>query len=147
KGHALAYAVNWLAGSDSSPPVVAFVDADCTVTSNFSSAVARAFEDRHVQAVQVNYQPSAATSGLGRLRRFAFALLHYARPLGARRLGLPTTAKGTGMALRWDLAREVCSRPSSHITEDALLTLDCAARGVVFEYLPEPTVHGRMAQD
>lgn len=126
------------------PDIVVFVDADCVVGPGFLGAVVDAFGTAGVQAVQAYYEPMPATTPLGRLRRLAFALIHWSRPLGARRLGLPTTIKGTGMALRWELVAN--GMPGGGLTEDASATLALARQGVAVEFVPAARLAGHMAQ-
>ena len=93
--------------------------------------------------MQVYYAVADGTSELARLRRLAFLLLHWSRPLGAARLGLGTGLKGNGMALRWEGAS--AGLGSEGIVEDAAMTLALAARGVAVAFEPSATVWGYMA--
>ncbi|MDZ7726964.1 MAG: glycosyltransferase family 2 protein [Dehalococcoidia bacterium] len=145
KSYALDVGLATLRQAGTKPDVVVFVDADCEVSPGFFHAIAAAFRNPRVRAAQAYYAPAEPISPLGRLRRLAFALLHYARPLGARRVGLPTTLKGTGMALRWELV--VDGFGAGGLAEDAAFTLSLARRGVVAEFLPSVVVTGHMAQE
>jgi cellulose synthase/poly-beta-1,6-N-acetylglucosamine synthase-like glycosyltransferase len=93
--------------------------------------------------VQVYYEAAVGPSGLSRLRRLAFMLIHWSRPLGASRLGLGTGLKGNGMAVRWELAS--AGLGSAGITEDASMTLALAERGVAVAFEPRASVEGYMA--
>lgn len=143
KSFALDFAISHLRGREAgAPDVVVVVDADTTVSSGFFAAMSDGV--RRARVAQARYDAAPSTSDVGRLRRLAFGLVHHARPLGARRLGLPTTLKGNGMAFRWEVVRD--GMPGSGITEDAAATLDLAARGVTVRYVPAGQVTGLMAE-
>lgn len=143
KSFALDFAITQLRSREAAPPdVVVVVDADTTVGPSFFEALAAAMEESPI--AQARYDAAPSSSELGRLRRLALALVHHARPLGAQRLGLPTTLKGNGMAFRWDVVRE--GIPGSGITEDAAATLDLAARGLCVRYVPDARIAGLMAE-
>jgi hypothetical protein len=144
KGFALDYAVDRLRERPVPPGGVVFVDADTVVSQNFLLEIGAAIE-RGAAAVQVYYAAARGTTPLGRLRRLAFMLLHWSRPLGNRRLGLGTTLKGNGMAVTWTVAREGLG--GHGITEDAAMTLALARRGIKIHFLPGARVNGHMAQD
>lgn len=143
KGYALELAIRTLAGRTTPPDVVAFVDADSTVSDNFVHALVEAIAGR-AGAVQVHYRAYGGTGEVGRLRELAFALVHWARPLGASRLGLGTSLKGNGMAIRWDIARGGLG--SEGLAEDAAMSLELTRRGVAVKFQPAAWVAGEMAQ-
>ncbi len=144
KGYALEFVIERLAERERPPEAVVFVDADTVVANNFFKAVAARLEGG-AQAVQVHYEAAPGRSSLARLRRLAFLLLHWSRPLGASRLGLGVGLKGNGMALRWELAR--AGLGSDGIAEDAAMTLALARRGVAVAFEPRTAVRGYMAAD
>lgn len=144
KGFALDYALAVLRDEEGpAARVVVFVDADTEVNERFFDAMAHHFAGSS-QPGQAYYQAAPGETKLGQLREVAFRLLHWSRSLGASRLGLPTTVKGNGMAIRWEDARNGLG--ASGITEDAEMTLRFAQRGLRFEFVPRAVVTGRMAQ-
>jgi cellulose synthase/poly-beta-1,6-N-acetylglucosamine synthase-like glycosyltransferase len=141
KHFALEFAIDHLAVNP--PGIVAFVDADTTVSPDFFTAIVASFTQR-ARAVQVHYATDeAGASSLQRLRRVAFLLSHWSRQLGASRLGLGTGIKGNGMAVAWDVAREGLG--DGGVTEDAAMTLALARRGVIVRFVSQATVWGHMA--
>lgn len=144
KNYALDFAIRLLGMRVDQPQVVAVVDADTVVSSNFASEVTNAIASG-AQAVQVYYRAPASDLPLGRLRRLALALGHWSRPLGASRLGLGTSLKGNGMAFDWAIARDGIG--GHGITEDAAFSLALAKRGVAIRFVPGAWVEGFMAED
>jgi cellulose synthase/poly-beta-1,6-N-acetylglucosamine synthase-like glycosyltransferase len=143
KPFALKYAMDALALRASRPDAVLIVDADTSVSESFVPALAGRLA-RGAEAVQAHYLPGAATTDLGRLRGLAFSLVHWARPLGASRLGLGTGLKGNGMGFRWDAA--CIATGGRGLAEDAAATLDLAASGIRVQFEPTASVSGLMAQ-
>lgn len=144
KGYALDFALQQISDGDKGvPQVVVFVDADSEVNAGFFDALAQHFANSQ-QPAQAYYQAAPGETRLGQLREVAFRLLHWSRPLGASRLGLPTTVKGNGMAIHWEDAKDGLG--ALGITEDAEMTLRFAERGLRFEFVPGAVVTGRMAQ-
>ena len=144
KGYALEYAMAELSKRAEPPDAVVFVDADSFVSRGFLRALAVRFE-AGARAVQVYYEAAPDGSTLAALRRLAFMLVHWARPLGAARLGGGVGIKGNGMALRWDIGREGLG--SHGLAEDAAMTLALARRGVAVAFEPGASVAGYMAPD
>lgn len=144
KGYALDFGLRHLRDSGLEPPgVVVFVDADTEVDENFFRALSHHFVHSRRPA-QAYYRAAPGESNLGTLRDVAFRLLHWSRPLGAARIGLPTTVKGNGMAICWADVSNGLGVQS--ITEDAEMSLAFAARGLHFAFVPFAVVSGRMAQ-
>lgn len=143
KPFALAFALDQLAQRSVPPDILIVVDSDTTVSENFFEAIEARIAGG-ARAVQVHYAAGPAETDLGRLRRLAFALVHWSRPLGASRLGLGTTLKGNGMAFAWEVAALGLSGTS--VTEDAESTLALARHGVTVEFEPLASVRGYMAQ-
>jgi Glycosyltransferase like family 2 len=144
KGYALEFALANLKRRPTPPDIVAFVDADSRVSSNFYDVLEAAFQGG-ARAVQVHYLSARAETPLGQLRGLALALVHWSRPLGASRLGLGTTMKGNGMALAWAVARDGLG--ADGITEDAAMTLALAARGIRVRFAPAARVWGDFPQE
>ena len=142
KSFALDFALDAIRSSTAPPDAVVIVDADTTVDTGFFGALAETIERYPV--AQARYDAAPSQSELGRMRRVAFNLMHHARPLGAARLGLPTTLKGNGMAFRWSVVE--AGMPGSGITEDAAATIDLASRGLTVRYAPNARVSGLMAE-
>ncbi|MGE3077128.1 MAG: glycosyltransferase family 2 protein [Dehalococcoidia bacterium] len=142
KSFALEFALAHLRDAPEPPEAVVFVDADTTVSENFFTCIAHRLQSG-AEAVQVHYEAAPGDTAVSRLRRLAFGLVHWSRPLGASRLGLPTTLKGNGMAFRWPVIQD--GFPGVGITEDAAATLALAERGTVIHFEPRATVSGLMA--
>ncbi|MGH2609936.1 MAG: glycosyltransferase family 2 protein, partial [Tepidiformaceae bacterium] len=103
KPFALDFGLAWL-GANEPPDFVAFVDGDCEVGLQFLPRVSARIAEG-AEAVQGHYTTFEGGTSLQRLRRLALMLVHWSRPLGAQRLGIGTTLKGSGMGLRWELVR------------------------------------------
>jgi cellulose synthase/poly-beta-1,6-N-acetylglucosamine synthase-like glycosyltransferase len=144
KSFALDFAVASIRTRSTQPDVLVVVDADTTVSGTFFESLASAFADG-ANAAQVHYAAAPSDLPLGRLRRLAFSLVHWTRPLGAARLGLPATLKGNGMAFRWEVVAS--GIPGSGITEDASATLELLRKGTLVQFVPDASVSGLMAQD
>jgi cellulose synthase/poly-beta-1,6-N-acetylglucosamine synthase-like glycosyltransferase len=138
KSHALQFGLEQLLISATPPDIVAFVDADTEVSPEFIKAVADAVR-RGASVVQVHYAPADGDEPIRRIRRLAFALIHWVR------LGLGTSLKGNGMAYRWDIAAQGLG--GSGIVEDAEMSLTLAERGIRVVFEPRATVWGHMAGD
>jgi cellulose synthase/poly-beta-1,6-N-acetylglucosamine synthase-like glycosyltransferase len=143
KSFALDFGLAHLRALSEPPVAVAIVDADTEVSENFFAASAARLA-KGARAVQVHYAAAGGSSDVARLRRLAFSLVHWARPLGASRLSLPTTLKGNGMVFAWDVIHD--GFPGSGITEDADATLALARRGITVAFEPRATALGLMAQ-
>ncbi len=144
KDFALDYALSSLRALPIPPGAVIVVDADSEVSGEFFAALGHRLASG-ARVVQAHYQAGKPATSLGRLRRMAFSLVHWSRPLGAARLGLGVGLKGNGMAFRWDVARDGLS--GKGITEDAAATLVLAGRGIRVDFEPGAVVTGYMAQD
>lgn len=142
KGFALEYAVQHLRDFDPQPQAFAFVDADTEVDERFLVALQHTLE-RGEHAAQAYYGVAGRSDDLTALRRLAFKILHWSRPLGARRLGLGMGIKGNGMALRRTAA--VAGLGSGGLAEDAAMTLALARRGIRVAFAPDARVYGQMA--
>ncbi|MCC6236394.1 MAG: glycosyltransferase [Dehalococcoidia bacterium] len=144
KPFALNLALSTLRDRGAPPEVVVLVDADTEVAPDcLERLVARIAGGAMV--VQAYYQGAPGGSRLAGLRRLALALVHWARPLGAARLGLGATLKGNGMAFRWEVVQHGFA--GSGITEDAALTLELVRRRIPITFEPTALVTGLMAGD
>ena len=144
KSHALDFALATLRSEQEHPDAVVFLDADTVVDSDFFARVADSL-DAGAEVVQGYYQALPGHSELSRLRRLAFALVHWSRPLGARRLGLGATLKGNGMAFRWPVVAE--GTGGAGVTEDAAMTLALVRRGIAVDFAPAARLAGLMAEN
>ena len=144
KSYALETAICYLATAHEPPDAVVFVDGDSEISANALVAI----DDRlqsGAEAVQLHYATAQGTTSLGRLRTLAFSLVHWSRPLGAARLGVPTTLRGNGMAVRWRHAAGLVSQTG--LAEDAAMSIYLARQSVAVEFEPRASVTGYMAQD
>ena len=127
KGFALAYGLQTL---ESDPPqVVLIVDADCEVTPNALSELARTavVSGRPVQGVYLlrtpdAHDPKAVVSA------FAFMVKNQARPRGMDRLNLPIPLTGSGMAFPYEQIKNA-NLATGNIVEDLALGLELAEQG------------------
>jgi len=144
KGYALEHAIACVSSGavGAKPDAVAFVDADSLVDIGFFAEMQHVM-DEGAQAAQAYYKVIAQEDNLTGLRRLAFMILHWSRPLGLSRLHLGSGLKGNGMALRWDIA--ATGLGSVGIAEDAAMTLALAKRGIAVTFVPRARVSGFMA--
>jgi cellulose synthase/poly-beta-1,6-N-acetylglucosamine synthase-like glycosyltransferase len=138
KGYALSHAVQALANEP--PDHVAFVDADCRLSSHMLQRLQDACRrsGRPVQAL--NLMRQAPDSPIDhRLAEFFWLIRNYVRPLGLQHLGLPVQLLGTGMMFPW---RIIASAPlaSGHLAEDLNLGIDLARAGHAAIFIPEAGV-------
>lgn len=142
KPHALDFGLAAIEAREAPPEAYIILDADTVVAPGFFQALADTL-DGGAAVVQAQYRAAVGVEAGPRLRALAFSLVHYARPLGAARLGLGMGLKGNGMAFRRELLAG--GMPGSGITEDAAATLELASRGVAARFAPHAVVTGRMA--
>lgn len=143
KPFALRFAMDYLRSLPEHAHVVAVVDADTEVSADFVPIMAARVHSGAL-AVQAHYRACRATTDLGGLRGMAFSLVHWARPLGASRLGLGVGLKGNGMAFSWDAA--LMALHGEGLAEDAAAGLALAERGITVAFEPRARVQGLMAQ-
>lgn len=138
KGYALAFGVDALRNSP--PDVVAIVDADCRVSrySLLRLADCAIAHHRPAQALYLMRAPRDA-SLKQRVATFAWRVKNYARPEGARRLGVPCALMGTGMAFPYPLI-EGAKLASGHLVEDMELGVTLALEGKGALFCPEALV-------
>lgn len=144
KSYALEFGLRRIRRWQVPPDVVIFVDADSNVSPEFVAACVDRIR-RGAGAVQVHYEAAAGSETVRRVRRLAFALVHWSRPLGAARLGLGTSLKGNGMAFPWSTVEEGIA--GTGVAEDAAMSLTLARRGIRVEFEPRASVKGHMARD
>jgi hypothetical protein len=127
KGYAIAFAVDALAAAP--PDVVVIVDADCRMSADGIAILAReaTATDRPVQAEYLLTPPEHPTPR-GTLSALAVLVRNRIRPLGLRRLGLPTHLTGSGMAFPWSVLR-AAPNLGSNLVEDLVLGLELALAG------------------
>ncbi len=144
KGHALGTALRLLrADGRPLPPVIVFVDADCSFD--------RGSLDRLVRACAVSGTPVQCRNLMvygpqqprrSRLAEFAWRIRNDFRPEGYARLGLPCQLFGTGMAMPSAFA--TAERfDTGHVTEDLLIGVEAALAGFPPRYVREATLFSR----
>ena len=127
KGYALEFGVQHLAGDP--PDVAVILDADCRLGEQalgHLSANAMA-SGRPVQSLYLMLGRDGEPNGTG-VRLFAWRIKNWLRPLGQKRLGMPTQLFGTGMAFPYTLlaGRDL---GNSRLAEDTALGLALAMAG------------------
>jgi cellulose synthase/poly-beta-1,6-N-acetylglucosamine synthase-like glycosyltransferase len=122
---------------------VLVIDADSTVSSNLTQAVAQAVASGSA-AVQCRYV-AANPETTPRTRLLALALLgmNVLRPRGRTRLGLSCGIFGNGFALTADTLRSVPYLANS-VVEDREYHLHLLRAGLRVDFLDHATVHGEL---
>lgn len=145
KGFAINFGLAHLASAP--PPVVVFIDADCTLLDGCLDALSRATweTDRPVQACNLMVTRDDQKKAFG-IAEFAFLVKNYVRPCGLSQLGLPCQLTGTGMALPWRLASRT-RIAGAELAEDMKLGLDLAASGEFPVYCEEAGVRSFFPED
>ena len=144
KGYALDYGLKFL--SQNPPDVLVMVDADCTLTENTISTIAKKAL-AHQQPVQALYlmetprQPSPKDC----ISALAFLVKNLVRPQGLAQLGFPCLLTGTGMAFPWSVISKA-SLASGNIVEDMQLGIDLALAGSAPILCTEGQVIGLLPQ-
>lgn len=142
KGHALAWALDRLLGEGEEFDAVVFVDADCTCSRNFLSAIDRrlAAGARAVQVDNVVGNPTASDASA--LRFAGFSLTNTIRSRGKDHLGVSCGLTGTGMAFARELVE---AEPwTTGLAEDGEYHMRLVLAGVRVEFAPEATVSSEM---
>lgn len=144
KGYALDYGLEFLANTP--PKIVVMVDADCQVEPSLVSQIAQLSQEtgRPVQALYLMETP-ANPSSKDSISALAFLVKNHVRPEGLRRLGVPCTLTGTGMAFPWESLQQI-SLASGNIVEDMQLGLDLAIAGYPPLFCPDAKVIGVLPQ-
>jgi len=127
KGYALEFGVQHLAGDP--PDVVVILDADCRLEEGAldhlsTNAMATG---RPIQSLYLMHRPEGELTGTG-VNLFAWRIKNWLRPLGQKRLGMPTQLFGTGMAFPFALlaGRDL---GNSRLAEDTALGIALAVAG------------------
>ena len=128
KGYALAAGVKYL-GSTRPPSIVVFVDADCMLGADTINSLARACiaQNRPIQGLDLIKIPEDADVRQ-RNSAFAWRVKNQVRPTGYRALGLPCLLMGTGMAIPFDMVKQI-NLATDHIAEDTVIGLNFALIG------------------
>lgn len=140
KGYALDHGLQHLRADP--PDVVLMFDADCIAAPDcVRILVDEALASR--RPVQARYLIRASDDGAkARISEFAYRLRSWVRPLGMRRAGMPCQLMGCGMAFHWSLLEHL-SLASGHLTEDMLLGITLARRGLYPGFCNEAIVDSR----
>lgn len=139
KGHALAAAFERLFAAGEEPGGIAVVDADCTVSPNFLTAVSSRLA-AGTQALQVDYlAANPADSPISALRFAAFAVGDTVRFRGKEGIGHSCGLVGTGMAFSPALLREVPWTVTG-LVEDGEYHMRLVQAGARAEFVPEAWV-------
>jgi cellulose synthase/poly-beta-1,6-N-acetylglucosamine synthase-like glycosyltransferase len=127
KGFAITFALDALEAA--APDVVIVVDADCRVSADGLAILARQVmaTNRPAQADYVLAAPEEATPR-GTLSALAVLVRNRVRPLGLRRLGLPSHLTGSGMAFPWAQLR-AAPNLGGNLVEDMVMGLELALAG------------------
>ena len=127
KGHALAFAREWLRREP--PSTVIVLDADCHTDRPSLAALAGACEQLQRPAQAINLlEPSRSSGPLVQLSSFAFLLKNLVRQRGLQRLARSVHLTGTGMCLPWPLF-DSADLATSSIVEDIRLGIELGNRG------------------
>lgn len=144
KGFALDFGIAILRSAR--PDVVVIVDADCDVAPG---TVARLAHSAHASGcpVQATYlmQIQADARLLQRVGAFAFRVKNQVRFQGLKRLGLPCTLAGTGMAFPWAVI-ETAALATGNIVEDMQLGIDLAIDGFPAVFEPAARVTSQLPE-
>lgn len=127
KGYALDYGLEFL--NQEPPEVVVFIDADCFVGQGTMEKLVQLAiaTKRPVQATYLMSKPGLP-SPKDSVSAFAFKVKNQVRLLGLKKLGLPCTLVGTGMAFPWSAISSV-NLANGDIVEDMKLGLDLNMAG------------------
>ena len=144
KGYALDYGLKFL--EQEPPEVVVFIDADCFVRQGSIEKLTQLAiaTKRPVQATYLMSKP-ALSSAKDSVSAFAFKVKNKVRLLGLKKLGLPCTLVGTGMAFPWSAIRAV-NLANGDIVEDMKLGLDLNIAGYPPLFCPTAAVTGCLPQ-
>jgi cellulose synthase/poly-beta-1,6-N-acetylglucosamine synthase-like glycosyltransferase len=127
KGFALATGLASL--ENEAPDIVIIVDADCTVSSDTLTELAKTAQStgRPVQGVYLLRAPDTHDARAV-VSAFAFMVKNQARPRGMDLLGFPIPLTGSGMAFPYPLLKQA-NLATGNIVEDLALGLELAEQG------------------
>lgn len=145
KGYALDFGIACL--RQDLPDVVVIVDADCVVEPGALARLAGTVQATGMPA-QAAYlmEVGPGASLQQRVSAFAFRVKNLVRLLGLKRLGLPCTLVGTGMAFPWRAIAEA-KLATGNIVEDMQLGIDLAMNGYPAVFEPGALVTSRFPED
>jgi hypothetical protein len=138
KGYALDYGVRHLEAAP--PTTVIIVDADCDVTPGAIDLLARRSQylGRPVQAFY-SMAIGVGNTTVSPIAVFAWRLRAMVCPLGMHKLGGPCLLGGSGMAIPWQLLRDL-PIATGEIVEDVKMGVDLARRGAPPVLCPQALV-------
>lgn len=143
KGYALEFGVQRLAADP--PDVVVILDADCRLEERAldhlsTNAMATG---RPIQSLYLMHRPEGEPTGTG-VDLFAWRIKNWLRPLGQKRLGMPTQLFGTGMAFPFALlaGRDL---GNSRLAEDTALGIALAVAGRPALFVREARINSTFA--
>jgi cellulose synthase/poly-beta-1,6-N-acetylglucosamine synthase-like glycosyltransferase len=144
KGYALDHGVRVLRADP--PQVVIFVDADCEVGQGSLEILAKhcILTGRPVQA-RYSMLPPPSASSADKIAQLAWVIKTSVRPLGSARLGLPCQLMGSGMALPFEIARQL-NLATGHLAEDQKLGAELALIGKPPHFCPQARVVSQLPQ-
>ena len=139
KGYALDYGLKFMEAEP--PDVVLMIDADCIVDRDAIEKLTECavVTNRPVQATYLMVRPKNSSSAKDFVSEFAAIVKNVVRPLGLKRLGIPSPLLGTGMAFPWSVIRSV-NIASGNLLEDIKLGLDLNIVGHKPIYYPQTSV-------
>lgn len=139
KGYALDYGLKFIEAEP--PDVVLMIDADCNIDKDAIEKLTECASqtNRPVQATYLMVRPKNSNSARDFVSEFAAIVKNVVRPLGLKRLGIPSPLLGTGMAFPWSVIRSV-DVASGNLLEDIKLGLDLNIAGHKSIYYPQAQV-------
>ena len=120
--------------------VVVMLDADSVIAPGFFDACERALGS-DVQAVQARSESEHGATMASQASLAAFALQGITLPRGRDRLGFSARLRGTGMAIRRQLA--LAHRFRAPASEDLVFTLDLILDGIVCRHVDDARLRSR----
>jgi len=138
KGHALAFARDWLLSDP--PAAVIVLDADCHSDGYSLNALAEACQRTNKPCQAINLlEPCPSAVPMVQISTFAFLLKNLVRQRGLQRLTGGVHLTGTGMCLPWQHF-ERADLATSSIVEDVRLGLELAKSGAQPQLVEEAMV-------
>ncbi|MBV6623905.1 MAG: glycosyltransferase family 2 protein [Rivularia sp. (in: Bacteria)] len=139
KGYALDYGLQYMEAEP--PDVVVVIDADCSVEPGAIEKLTECSisSNRPVQANYLMVKPKNSQSAKDFVSQFSIIVRNFVRPLGLKRLGVPSPLLGTGMAFPFPVIRSV-NVASGNLLEDIKLGLDLNLIGYKPIFYPQARV-------
>jgi cellulose synthase/poly-beta-1,6-N-acetylglucosamine synthase-like glycosyltransferase len=145
KGHALAFARDWLRRDP--PEAVIVLDADCRTDRGSLISLTSACQQLQRPAQAINLlEPSSSSGPLVQLSCFAFLVKNLVRQRGLQRLAGSVHLTGTGMSLPWTLFNRADLATSS-IVEDIRLGIELGQGGAHPTLIQESIVWSPHAEE